>query len=126
MGWVYLVLFIYIHKRKILAFFAVVFVLYLVNMNTEKVDAPPLIRDSVSLCKELDDYNEKWRGKSVGIRTSKAIEIQEKSLAESSLFQTPVAQLLQAEIEADAGASIGVRRDLSRLCDQVDNGLLPP
>lgn len=105
---------------------AVLFALYLFNESSESVDGPPLVRDSVSLCRDLDRYTKTWREKSIGFRESRALELQKKSLDESSIFQTPVAELVQAEAAGESGVSIGIRRDLSRICDQVAGPPLPP
>jgi hypothetical protein len=127
------VLFIFVHRRKILVLLAIVFVVYLFNLSTEKMDEPLLVRDSVNLCEELDDYNDRWgevrsftAEKAQVLRLLGAHELQEKSLDESSIFQTPVAELVQAEFDRDTAVSVAIRRDLTRLCDQPDAGPLPP
>jgi len=119
-------LFIYVHRKALLIGMAVLFALYLFNASSKTADGPPLVRDSVKLCRDLDRYNDRWREREIGYRVSRALELQEKSLKESSIFQTPVAELVQAEVEGETGVSIAIRRDLSRLCDQEAGPPLPP
>ena len=109
----------------ILAGLAVLFVLYLIDTSSEKIADVPRVRDSVKLCGVLEDFNEDWRELEIK-SIPRSIELKELSLSESSVFETPIAELVEAEISGDRTGSVGIRHEISRICDSEASTPLPP
>jgi len=117
---------VYLHKYRklVLTVFGALLVIYLLVPTVTPTPLERTLRSELEVCEMMDGMAQSLRDQAQLRRIELVKELQAFGLDKRIEFQTPLAELVEAEVSGDRGVSVGIRNEISQICAEIERELV--